>query len=154
MTAVYYPVPLSEKNRRQLIPGIRYVPPEKKSPMNGPESAPLHPEPTVDPSLENKKAEALFERLIRERSVETERTRLRSRVRTLVQKAVRLIDALTADQRACDEAEAYKQAGELILANLNRLQQGMSRAELTGFEGGSVSLSLDPKRSPAANAQH
>ena len=50
-------------------------------------------------------------------------------------------------------AEEYRRAGDLILANLVRLEKGVSRADLTGHDGSITSVTLDPQRSPARNAE-
>jgi predicted ribosome quality control (RQC) complex YloA/Tae2 family protein len=42
----------------------------------------------------------------------------------------------------------------MILANLSVLQSGMEQAELTGYDGSSSLVLMDPKRTPSGNAEH
>ena len=65
-----------------------------------------------------------------------------------------------AELRDCEEGEAYKKCADLITANLYQLTRGMTRAELVDYEDyredgsfGSVTVQLDSRLSPAANAQ-
>ena len=56
----------------------------------------------------------------------------------------------------CAEKESYKQYGELITANLYALKKGQEQAELINYyspEMEIVAIQLDPRLSPAANAQ-
>ena len=60
----------------------------------------------------------------------------------------------------CKKGEEYKKYADLITANLYQLQRGMTRVELTDYEDyredgsfGTVTVTLDSRLSPAANAQ-
>ena len=60
----------------------------------------------------------------------------------------------------CERGEEYKKNGDLITANLYQLTRGMEKAELTDYEDwhedgsfGTVTVTLDSRLSPAANAQ-
>ena len=60
----------------------------------------------------------------------------------------------------CERGEEYKKFADLITANLYQLTRGMSRAELIDYEDyhedgtfGTVTITLDSRLSPAANAQ-
>jgi predicted ribosome quality control (RQC) complex YloA/Tae2 family protein len=68
-------------------------------------------------------------------------------------KTDRLRDALTRDLQSAENAEDYRRFGDLVLANLNNLKTGMERVELTGYDGAVSEVLLDPKRSPAWNAE-
>lgn len=61
---------------------------------------------------------------------------------------------------ACEQGELFKKQGDLITANLYRLQRGMKQAVLTDYEDwhedgsyGEVIVELDERLGPAANAQ-
>ena len=61
----------------------------------------------------------------------------------------------------CEEGQTYRKAGDLIVANSYRLERGMTKVLLTDYEDlredgsfGEVEIELDPRLSPAANAQH
>jgi predicted ribosome quality control (RQC) complex YloA/Tae2 family protein len=49
-----------------------------------------------------------------------------------------------------ENAEQYRLAGDLILANLEKLQPGMAEADLTAHDGTRCVVILDPKRSVQA----
>ena len=70
------------------------------------------------------------------------------------------IDLQRAELEACDEGEAYKKYGDLITANIYRLQKRVSVVELEDYESmdeegnfSTVKIALDTRLSPAANAQ-
>lgn len=65
-----------------------------------------------------------------------------------------------AELAECTKGEAYQKAGDLIIANCYALEKGITHAELTDYgdlreDGsfGTVFVELDPRLSPAANAQ-
>ncbi len=60
----------------------------------------------------------------------------------------------------CEAGETYRKMGDLIVANCYLLERGMTKAELTDYEDmrpdgsfGTVSVELDQRLSPTANAQ-
>lgn len=54
----------------------------------------------------------------------------------------------------CTEKESYKLRGDLINANIWRLEKGAAKAVLEDFETGEpVEIALDPRLNPAQNAQ-
>lgn len=64
----------------------------------------------------------------------------------------RLADAARTVE-AADEAARLRGEADLLLAHAGRLPGGAETVTLPAFEGGDVELSLDPARSPAANAE-
>ena len=55
-----------------------------------------------------------------------------------------------------EQAETYKQQGDLLTANLHRLQKGMSEATVIDYysdDQSSITIPLNPKLTPAQNAQ-
>ena len=70
------------------------------------------------------------------------------------------IDLQRAELEACEEGETYKKYGDLITANIYRLQKKASVVELEDYETmdengnlDTVKIELDSRLSPAANAQ-
>jgi predicted ribosome quality control (RQC) complex YloA/Tae2 family protein len=65
--------------------------------------------------------------------------------------------ALQAEElRACAERDAYRVKADLINANAHALAKGMEKARLQNFydeSGGALEIALDPRLSPAQNAQ-
>jgi predicted ribosome quality control (RQC) complex YloA/Tae2 family protein len=148
--AVYYPVPPGDRVKRPLVPGFQYEPPAKK------QSQFTDAMPAVSSLLDgaaNREAELLFERMIDERNVAALRSELGTLVHKRLAKTGKKIKALSADLEAAQQAEQYRQAGDLILANLRRISAGTEEAALTGYDGISINVRLDPKRSPAGNAE-
>ena len=70
------------------------------------------------------------------------------------------IDLQRSELAACDEGEVFKKYGDLITANIYRLQKRAAVVELEDYESmdedgnfSTVKISLDTRLSPAANAQ-
>jgi predicted ribosome quality control (RQC) complex YloA/Tae2 family protein len=149
ITAAYYPVTPSEHSTRTMLPGTSYIPPQKKAFHFADENV-----PGVDEGLSpNKAAAAFYERLAGERLVAAVRSEVRSNIRKALIRAERKREALASDLQTAERAEEFKQAGDLILANLKSLRTGMDHAELTGYDGRTVIVKLDPTRSPSKNAE-
>ncbi len=147
--AAYHPVIPAGHAARILLPGALYLPPQKKTSL----STDKNVSGGDDDLTPNKSAEAYYERLAAERSLAALRSEVRSCIRKALLKAVRKRDALASDLQSAERADEFKQAGDLILAHLRQLKTGMDHAELTGYDGGSVTVRLDPKRSPSRNAE-
>ena len=140
-----------EEAARPLLPGLVYSAPEK--PRNtGFQKSDLASGFNAGPSP-NRSAEQYYERLIEQRHITTLRTELISRIRKDLAKTLRLISALSGDLQSADRVEEYRQAGDLVLAHLKELRTGMERADLVGYDGSTVTVILDPKRSPSGNAE-
>jgi predicted ribosome quality control (RQC) complex YloA/Tae2 family protein len=148
--AVYYPVPPSERSVRPLLPGLLYSFPDKPR-IVGPRYDDRSPDFEAGLSP-NRAAEVYYERLIEQRRIASLRTELASRIRKGLSRTERLVAALSEDLHAADRIDEYRLAGELVLARLNELWTGMTEADLTGYDGKTVSVTLDPKLSPSQNA--
>jgi predicted ribosome quality control (RQC) complex YloA/Tae2 family protein len=149
--AVYNPVPPSEEAARPLLSGLVYSAPEKPRNTDFQKSdlaSGFHAGPSP-----NRSAEQYYERLIEQRHITTLRTELISRIRKDLAKTLRLISALSGDLQSADRVEEYRQAGDLVLAHLKELRTGMEQADLVGYDGSTVAVILDPKRSPSGNAE-
>jgi len=147
--ASYYSVTSSEQGARILLPGSRYVPPQKKARrvFPGPEL-----EIDVSGSL-NKWAEHYYLTFIQQRTFAAIRSELLSHIKKATKKAERKRDALIADLKAMGQAEGYRQKGDLILAHIQKLKQGIEHAILTGYDGIAVPVPMDPRWSPTKNAE-
>ncbi len=157
--AVYYPIPLGDAVKRPLVPGIRYVPLENKLSRTHSSISSAKLRGDQEPSREggspgaSREAELFFDQLIQGRDFDSFRSRLRSQVKKTLAKTERRIEALSVDLKAAGQAGEYKRAGDLILANLHQLERGGEQAELRGHDGETMLVRLDPKRSPAGNAE-
>jgi predicted ribosome quality control (RQC) complex YloA/Tae2 family protein len=78
---------------------------------------------------------------------------LRGQFERLIEKTGAQIEALEA-QSEKNRAETYERFGQLLVANLHRLEKGASEITIEDFfDGGSVVITLDEKRSPYQNAE-
>ncbi len=157
--AVYHPA-TPEGRSRPLAPGILYEPPEKKgthffdnneSDMENRTGGKAHER--TGPVSANREAEVYYDGLLKQRRQEQSKNSLRGFIKKLFRRAERKWEAVSADQKAANAAEEYRRAGDLILANRNSLRAGISQADLADYDGSTVRVPLDPKRSPAGNAE-
>ncbi|RJQ04169.1 MAG: hypothetical protein C4551_10905, partial [Bacillota bacterium] len=85
------------------------------------------------------------------------RDRLAARVRRALRqargKAARKAERQAGDLRKTGNAEDLRLKGELLLANLGRVEPGQDILEATDYRGGPVLIELDPRFSAAANAR-
>ncbi len=82
--------------------------------------------------------------------------KLENTVRALKKKQTKKLQETLERLKDADKAEDYRIKGELLTANLYRLERGMSEIELENWyseEGGTVKISLDTTLSPSKNAQ-
>jgi predicted ribosome quality control (RQC) complex YloA/Tae2 family protein len=81
------------------------------------------------------------------------RQRLVSVLEAAVEKARRRENERQASLNKAEHAEQYREQGQLLLANLHLIQTAASDVTLPAWEGGEVTLRLDPRMSPQQNAQ-
>ncbi len=106
-------------------------------------------------------ASALLDYFYSERD-RTQRTKQRANdlfklLVNLTERTSRRIAAQKEELVACAERDKYKLCGDLISANMYRLQKGDSLAVLENFyeeECPSVEIKLDVRKTPSQNAQH
>ncbi len=78
---------------------------------------------------------------------------LRAQLERLIEKTKTQIEALE-EQSQKNRAEEYERNGQLLMANLHRLEKGMSEITVENFfDGGSIVIALDEKKSPYQNAE-
>jgi predicted ribosome quality control (RQC) complex YloA/Tae2 family protein len=162
--SVHHPVPPADNLKRPLLQGITYVPPaprpvrtkaaidlqsgpQKTGALNAfcPETGAKHPA--------NRGAEIFYTHVIADRTISSLRARLSSVIKKALVKAERRTVAISRDLASAGQADQYRLTGDLILANLTRFARGTEQAELTGYDGRSVLVKLDPKRSAGQNAE-
>jgi len=145
---VYHHVSASEHSTRLLLPGSRYLPPQKKEPS----LAPLSPPPLDATYPPNKAAEAYYGRLVEQQRIASLGSGIRSSLKKAIVRVERRHAALSEDLRTVQEAEDFRKKGDLVLANLQQLKTGMEYAELVGYDGVRTLVKLDPRRTPSQNA--
>jgi predicted ribosome quality control (RQC) complex YloA/Tae2 family protein len=76
--------------------------------------------------------------------------RLRDRIAALQRRIARLREE---QQRSGPRAAELRRHADLLLAQLDRAERGMTEVELSDFAGGTVRVALDPALAPAENAR-
>jgi len=145
----FYPVAVSEPASRLLLPGALYVLPGKK-PFNRPGKTVPGKEVALSP---NRSAEAHYEHLAEEQQARAITSSLRSSITKALARVERRRAALVSDLETARQSEEYRLKGDLVLANLRQLETGMSSADLAGYDGTRTTVQLDPRRTPARNAE-
>lgn len=143
----YYPGALSEKSARTLMPGFSYTLPAKSHNTRVKKSV-----VNVDAASPNKAAEEYFRKLKEQKEFASIKQELHSCIKKALTKVERRVEAVEKDLDSATQAEEYKKAGDLVLANLDRIKTGMETVELAGYDGLTVPVRLDPKLSPSRNA--
>ncbi len=147
---VYHHVTASEHSSRLLLPGSRYLPPQKKMP-----SLAAQRTPSLDAAYPpNRAAEVYYERLVEQQQIASLRSEILSSLKKAIDRAERRHAALFEDLRAVQEAEDFRKKGDLVLANLQQLKTGMEYADLVGYDGVHALVKLDPRRTPSQNAEN
>jgi predicted ribosome quality control (RQC) complex YloA/Tae2 family protein len=153
--AVFRPVPPGDRVRRPFLPGLSYEPPVPRpgaSTAKGRIAPIFHPEEYSGTAPLNRAVEIWYERIIAEQETSALRQELASVVSKAAGKVVRRRDAVARDVAGAEQGDTFRQMGELVLANKHLLTKGQLTAELTGYDGTTVSVALDPSRFPAENA--
>ncbi len=153
--SVLHPVPPGDRVKRPFLPGLTYLPPEKRPRTATATSgcvtvAPLEGSEGIAPV--NRAVEAWYEQTIAERDVSSLRQQLASVIKRAAARVERRLDAVSGDVAGAERGDDYRVAGDLLLANKHRITKGQEHAELPGYDGKPVSIPLDPARSPAENA--
>lgn len=87
-------------------------------------------------------------------SFSSEQARLLRLVREELKRLIRAMARVREDHKKAQDYERYRRWGDLVLANLARLEPGQREAELPDPRSGQMErLTLDPQLSPAENAQ-
>lgn len=70
-------------------------------------------------------------------------------------KNIKKLEKLNHEDKAADDADAYRIKGEVLTAFMHQVKQGMEKIELENFydENKPLLIKLDPQKSPAENAQ-
>lgn len=90
------------------------------------------------------------------RAFEDKKRKLESAVRALKKKQQKKLQDTLERLKECETMETLRIKGELLTANLYRLEKGMKEAELENWYdpgGGSMKIALDNRLSPSQNAQ-
>lgn len=91
---------------------------------------------------------------IGERGADGDRRRLLAAIKKERKSAARRVERIEAELAESEEAATLVRNGELLKANLGRIEAGADSITVEDFETGSpVTVPLDPKRSPKANLE-
>jgi predicted ribosome quality control (RQC) complex YloA/Tae2 family protein len=154
--SVRHPVPPGDRVVRPLLAGLTYHPLEERrrvEKVKGRDAlaGPLGGYDGNTPV--NAAVEAWYERTLKENEAASLRRQLVAAIRKAAAKVERRRGAVSADVAGAEKGDGYRVAGELILANKDRLKKGQAQADLTGYDGERMPIVLDPTRSPAENAR-
>ncbi len=78
---------------------------------------------------------------------------VRERLRRAVRRRERALETLEQGRTEAEQWPELKSKADLILTRLSEIPHGVSEAEVEGFDGTPVRLSLDPTRPPTSYAQ-
>ncbi len=87
-----------------------------------------------------------------DRTLETRRNALTTRIRQAIEKSRRALAAVSEDARNAERSEEYTQYGNILLSNAGALKRGDKSATLI-HDGEAVTIPLDPRLSQVQNAQ-
>lgn len=140
--------PLAE-TRAELSIGERYADPGSDAPRRG------------EDRFEGQAGLALLEAIearysaaIDERSDDEDRRRLVAALKKERKTAERRLERIEAELAEADEATTLQQHGELLKANLGRIEAGAREVTALNFTTGEpVTIALDPKKSPKENLE-
>lgn len=109
---------------------------------------------TLFPSLSAAQA-YFYGKRQREKSFSALRRKLQSAVNGAIKKQEKRLTQITEKKNECRDTELNKIKGELITANLWKIEKGSRGCELENFyDGTTLKITLDPMRTPSENAQN
>lgn len=103
-----------------------------------------------------KAEDEFFTRRESKKGYEDKKRKLENTAKALKKKQTKKMQDTLERLKESDKADEYRIKGELLTANLYRVEKGMNGVELENWyseEGGTVKISLDPTLSPSNNAQ-
>ncbi len=136
--------------KRVLLPGRRYEPPPAVSPRS--EESRFG----EVPAEADRRAREWFEPRQAEDDLAAARARVLARLNAALKRARGKARSLENAEQRLALAEQERRKGELLKANLPRLRAGAARARVVDYfdpAAPEIEISLDPKLSPAANAE-
>jgi predicted ribosome quality control (RQC) complex YloA/Tae2 family protein len=86
-------------------------------------------------------------------NIESLRTQLAKRVAAERGRLVRMLEKSRQNAEHAQRADEYELYGSLLLANLYSIVKGSDRIVVQDYEGAERTITLDPKLTPAANAE-
>ena len=102
----------------------------------------------------NELADAFYHRLHEIRLVDGKRQALHKRVQKQIEKLTATLQKQMVSLENAKKADKYKNAGDIITANIYRIQKGAEILAAEDFTTGeALTIRLDPRLSPSANAQ-
>jgi predicted ribosome quality control (RQC) complex YloA/Tae2 family protein len=103
-----------------------------------------------------KAEDEFFTRRETKKGFEDKKRKLENLARALKKKQTKKLQETLERLKEAEKAEEYRIKGELLTANLYRIEKGMASVELENWyetEGGAIKISLDTTLSPSKNAQ-
>ena len=103
-----------------------------------------------------KAQDEFFTRRENKKGFEDRKRKLENTARALKKKQMKKLQETMERLKEAEKAEEYRIKGELLTANLYRIEKGMTSIELENWyseEGGTIKITLDATLTPAQNAQ-
>ncbi len=140
--------PLAE-TRAELALGERYVDPGGRAPQKGTDRF------EDEEGLELLRAiDACYSEEIGDRSADEERRRLLNALKKERKTAARRLERIQAELAEADDASVLQRNGDLLKANLGRVEQGAASVMVEDFTSGEpIEIPLDPKISAKATLE-
>lgn len=108
---------------------------------------------TLFPTLSAAQA-YFYGRKSREKEIAAMKRKLSSAVNSAIKKQEKRLAQILQKRHDCKDAELNRISGELLTANLWKIEKGSRGCELENFYGGgTVKITLDPTKTPSENAQ-
>ena len=108
-------------------------------------------------SSANEAALHFHEIQVQQNEISTLRSTLLQRITKRIEKTKNIIKTLEKDQQKAQDADTYRQLGDLIMANLYNIPKGSQDFEVENFyspeKGACITIPLDPRFTPSQNAQ-
>ena len=101
-------------------------------------------------------AEAYYQQIAGRQQFDSLKMSLLSAIAHRAAKIEKKREHLAANQREIEQADDYRIKGEMLTANMHRVQKGMASVSLPNYyaeDQTEIDIALDPKFSPAQNAQ-
>lgn len=101
-------------------------------------------------------AEAYYQQVAGRQQFDSLKTSLLNAIAHRAAKIQKKREHLAANQRDIEQADDYRIKGEMLTANMHRVRKGMTSVSLPNYyaeDQAEIDIALDPKFSPAQNAQ-
>lgn len=143
---------------RGEVSGLHFAPEELIQKANSDRGKPER-EFSIRPFPADKSFNQSIEEEYLQRELDEEEKRLQEKLERLFQKQIKSIEEkieeLQREEEYGDEAERYRELGDILTSHIHAIDWGSRTVRLTDFyhDNGTIEIELDPKLSPQENAE-